>query len=78
MRKQAKEKLEKQVADFNAKYPPGTRVAYWPGAREGDGVESVTRSKAYVFHGWEPVVWVEGHGCIALTHIQVLQPTEAK
>ncbi|WP_232676708.1 DUF1643 domain-containing protein [Nocardioides sp. R-C-SC26] len=66
---------EAAAAEFNAKHPVGTRVRYWPGAREGEGIVSTTRTTAWVVGG-QPVVSVLGYaGGIALTHIQPI--TEA-
>ena len=56
--------------DFNARYPVGTPVTYWPGLREGTGRESVTRSAAWSTLSGHAVVCVEGYaGGIALTHV---------
>ena len=54
----------------------GTRIEqgerHWPGLREGDGRESVTRSEAWLMGGHTPVVMVEGYaGGIALSHVIV-------
>lgn len=58
---------------WNAAHPIGTRVRYWTGLREGDGVESVTRSRASVLGGHTVVVWVDGQGaCIALSHVEAV------
>ena len=60
-----------------APLPGGTRVRYWPGAREGEGIESRTRSEVWTLGGHTPVVMVEGYaGGIALTHVRVLPPAE--
>ena len=60
------------VEQFNAHHPVGTPVLYWPGTREGDGRESVTRSEAWLLGGHTPVVMVEGYaGGIALSHVIV-------
>ncbi|MFE9432409.1 hypothetical protein ACFYNA_15625 [Streptomyces sp. NPDC006640] len=62
---------------FNARYPIGTPVVAYPGARPEDdskatGLVTFTRSEAQLFCGHTDVVWVEGHGaCIALTHVDV-------
>lgn len=59
---------------FNAKYPVGTPVRYWPGVREGAGTESKTRSEAWLMGGHSVVVKVEGYaGGIALTHVEVIK-----
>lgn len=61
----------KVVDSWNDANPVGTPVRYWAGLREGDGVESATRSKASLLGGHTPVVWVEGRpDCIALTHVE--------
>lgn len=58
--------------DFNATYPVGTPVRYWPGIRRGDGTASRTRTPAWDI-AQTPVVSVEGYpGGIALTHIDAL------
>lgn len=73
---------QKEVDRFNELYPLGTPVAYWPGEREGDGRQSVTRSFAWLLGGHTPVVMVEGYpGGIALTHVlaprkSLTQPTD--
>lgn len=61
----------KLAADFHgADIPFGTPVTYWPGVREGKGIESVTRSGIWHVCG-QPVVLVEGYsGGIALTHVE--------
>lgn len=61
--------LQAAVDIWNGIAPIGTPVRYWTGFREGDGIESKTRTKAQLLCG-TPVVWVEGHGaCIALSHV---------
>ncbi|MEU4967840.1 hypothetical protein [Streptomyces smyrnaeus] len=63
--------------EFNARYPVGTRVVAYPGARPEDvanatRIDTTTRSQATVLGGHTDVVWVHGHSaCIALTHIDV-------
>ena len=62
-----------KVERFNERYPVGTPVRYWPGFREGEGRESVTRTPAWLVGGHTPCVSVEGYpGGIALTHIEAL------
>jgi hypothetical protein len=67
---------------FNARYPVGTPVVAYPGARPEDAPNDErlitrTRSKAEVLGGHTDVVWVDGHGaCIALTHVDVVTDTE--
>lgn len=63
------------VEQFNEVCPVGTHVLYWPGAREGEGRKSITRSKAWLLGGHTPVVMVEGYaGGIALTHVMGYTP----
>lgn len=58
---------------FNARHAVGAPVRYWPGLKEGPGVESMTRTPAQVLGGHTAVVWVNGRpDCIAITHIDVL------
>ena len=62
-----------QAAEWNHAHPVGTPVRYWPGPKEGPGIESMTRSVAWVVGDHEALVQVEGRaGGIALTHIEVL------
>lgn len=65
---------QRVVDAFNAAHPVGTPVRYWPGVREGAGIESRTRSAAQRLGGSEgeqPVVWVDGcRSCIALSHVE--------
>jgi hypothetical protein len=57
---------------WNATVDVGTPVRYWPGAREGAGERSRTRSVAWELGDGTPVVKVEGYaGGIALTHVEV-------
>lgn len=61
------------VADWNARYPIGTPVHAYPGVRQGAGLVTRTRSKAWNVGG-SPVVLVEGYaGGIALTHVDILE-----
>ncbi|MFE9432912.1 hypothetical protein [Streptomyces sp. NPDC006640] len=67
---------------FNARYPVGTPVFAYPGARPEDIPSATrlvtrTRSEAQVLGGHTDVVWVEGHGaCIALSHVDVITEAE--
>lgn len=55
---------------WNQDHPEGTSVRYWPGVHEGPGVESKTRSAAWVMPSGSAVVLVDGYaGGIALTHV---------
>ncbi|MEU6543960.1 hypothetical protein [Streptomyces sp. NPDC046859] len=66
---------------FNARYPVGTPVFAYPGARPEDfpndrRLVTRTRSKASVLGGHTDVVWVDGHSaCIALSHVDVVSET---
>lgn len=63
------------VKRFNDLCPVGTSVCYWPGLRAGEGVLSVTRSRAWLLGDHTPVVMVEGYaGGIALTHVTPYPP----
>lgn len=69
----ASDLLKQQAKDFNRCYPVGTRVRYWRGAREGQGLIGFTRYPAEVLGGHTPVVWICGcSGCIALSHVEPL------
>ena len=60
---------------FNQRYPVGTQVRFWPGARLGEGILALTRTPAWTLKGVDedyPLVSVEGYaGGISLTHIEV-------
>ncbi|NEA52345.1 hypothetical protein [Streptomyces sp. SID10815] len=66
---------QRNVDQWNARYPVGTRVVAYPGFRperdpDAKYLVTRTRSAATVLGGHTAVVWVEGHGaCIALTHV---------
>lgn len=62
---------DEAVERWNAAYPAGTRVRFWPGARTGEGREAITSSRAWLLGGHTPVVMVGAYaGGIALTHVQ--------
>ena len=73
-REPTRQKTEtKRVKDWNAAYAVGQAVRYWPGAMEGDGLLSKTRTLAQLLGEHTGVVWVEGRGdCIALSHVRVV------
>lgn len=65
------------VEQFNDACPIGTAVLYWPGAFEGEGRKSATRSVAWLLGGHTPAVMVEGYaGGIALSHVIGYTPNE--
>lgn len=65
------------VAAWNERYPVGTLVHYWRGARHGEPRTGTTRSAAWPLGGHTPVVAIGGtSGAIALTHVQPLTPTD--
>lgn len=70
------------AAEFNARYPVGTPVLAYPGARPEDGANDETlitriRSQAQVVSSGTDVVWVDGHGAyIALTHVDPVTEEE--
>jgi len=66
------------VDAFNAAHPVGTTVNYWRGVREGKpSGTGPTRSDAQLLSGHTAVVWIEGtSGCIALTHVEPVDPAE--
>jgi hypothetical protein len=72
------------AAEFNSRYPVGTPVLAYPGARpEHGGSEETlitrTRSLAQVCASGDSVVWVEGHGAyIILTHVDPVTEEEWK
>lgn len=67
--------LQRQVDEFNARNPVGTRVRFWRGVRQGEpSGEGVLAHPAQVMGG-AAVVWIEGcSGCVALSHVEAIQP----
>lgn len=71
------------TGQWNARYPIGTPVTAYPGARPeddptGERLTTRTRSEAQILGGHTAVVWVDGHGaCIALTHVDPVQVADA-
>lgn len=61
-----------KLADlWNKRFPVGTPVRYWTGAREGMGKVGTTRTEASVLGGHSAVVWIDGHsGCVGLSHVE--------
>lgn len=60
--------LQKQVDDFNARWPVGQKVSVRKDA--GDGVITTTRSAAEVLSGHSAVIWLDGiSGCYLLVRV---------
>jgi hypothetical protein len=56
--------------EWNAQYPPGTPVTWWPAGREGKALEGVTASKAWTRDGMA-IVAIAAPACgIALTDVE--------
>ncbi|MCO5167898.1 MAG: hypothetical protein M9894_16260 [Planctomycetes bacterium] len=55
---------------WNARCPVGTPVRYWPGVREGEGRQGVTRSLAWVVSGHASVLVTGQSGSVALSHVE--------
>ena len=73
MKRPTQAQMQKAVAQFNHATPIGAIVQYWPGAKEGRRLEgTVTDPGAYILGGHTAVVQIEGAGCVALSHIEVL------
>lgn len=61
-------KLQAQCEAFNAKYPVGHPVTVR--RDNGEGLATVTRSKAEVLSGHSAVIWLEGiSGCYLLDRV---------
>lgn len=77
------EQHKRAVDLWNTRYPIGTPVTAYPGARPSDDSHcerliTRTRSEAQVLGGHTAVVWVDGHSaCIALTHVDPVQSADA-
>lgn len=70
---QDRQRENEAVERWNNHHLVGTPVRYWPGAREGAGIESITRTPAQMLGGHSAVVWVEGYSsCIFLTHVEAI------
>lgn len=66
-------KLVNACSAFNAKNPIGTAVIYHSVIGKPAGIETRTRSAAYVLSGHTAVVFVENvSGCVALDAVEVL------
>lgn len=61
------------VENFNLKYPVGTAVRYYCGVKGVDAREGVISAPADLLGGHTPVVFVEGVGAIALTHVEIVK-----
>ena len=60
--------LQKQVDEFNARYPVGQMVTVRRDA--GNGILTKTRSEAQVLSGHSAVIWLEGiSGCYLLDRV---------
>ncbi|MCX4232110.1 hypothetical protein [Streptomyces ortus] len=70
------------AAEFNARYPVGTPVFAYPGARPEDipstrRLVTRTRTVATTSASGDPVVWVDGEGSyICLTHVDPVSESE--
>jgi hypothetical protein len=68
---------QRRVDEWNDRYPVGTPVEFWSGAREGQGTRSRTSSAAVMLSGHSAVVQIEGvRGCVALSHVRPLSLQE--
>jgi len=62
---------------FNARYPVGTPVVAYPGARDDEGLITRTRTPAWNLGHGAPVVSVDDYaGGICFTHVDVLTEAE--
>jgi hypothetical protein len=68
-----KDKAQKQADDFNRQYSVGTRVRFWPSAKQGEGLESRTKTEAMVVSN-TAVVWIQSYAaCINLDNVEVVK-----
>ncbi len=71
---------EMTAAEWNAGFPEGSRVRYYPVKGRNDHQDTRTRSFAWTLHGGNhAVVMIEGKsGCVALSHLTPLpdQPAD--
>ena len=61
-----------EADEFNARHPVGTPVRFWPGAKEGEGRASFTRTPAWLMSSAVVVSVDDYPGGIALSHIEVV------
>ena len=62
--------LQAEADALAARYPRGTRVRYWTGARVGAGKVGTISHEATVLSRHTVVVWISGVGCVASTHVE--------
>lgn len=71
-----KSRNELMVDNWNLRFPSTpVRVRFWKGLRLGEPREGETWTEAQLLGGHTPVVYIKGHGAIALTHVEPI--TEA-
>jgi hypothetical protein len=67
--------------EFNAKFPVGTAVRYWPVLPAVPSIpprETKTRSAAWTLGDGHPVVMIEGlAGCVSILHLEHSEPLPA-
>jgi hypothetical protein len=56
---------------FNDRYPVGTKVRFWRGAKVGEGQLGRTTSEAWLLSGHTPVIRTSSGGTISLSHVEV-------
>ena len=67
------EALSGIVSSLTRRFPLGSPCRYWPGDKQGSGLQSRIRSAFGVLNQNKVVVWVEGHrGCVALDQLELL------
>lgn len=65
-----------RVDAWNDEHPVGIPVRVWPGTTEGRHLDTVTRTPAWMLGDHTPAVSVADYaGGIALTHVQILEPS---
>jgi hypothetical protein len=65
------EKLEKQAERLTEELPPGTRVNFWPGVKDGPPRTGNIKHPFTVLSGTTVVGWIDtARGCIAASHIE--------
>jgi hypothetical protein len=70
MRTHDPKKMQAQCNAFNTKNKVGEFVTYWTGVREGEGKVGRIRFQAEVMGGHTPVVYIDGVGSVALSHVE--------
>jgi hypothetical protein len=77
----AKRNPEREAAEFNRKFPVGTRCRYWRGARgtaDDAHVGEISKPAFVLMDHMAVVLFRQGGGCVALSHVEPIAEVAAK